>query len=120
MYFAYGIGGIVALFLLEFEGKTGGTDDKLWVVTGDLPSAYMVVESDESPRKVLERYCELMDDWVSALRRGGDFRNVYPVPAARTKEHADMLEQRLAFLRKEVIPEVPANFVTDSNGELVT
>jgi hypothetical protein len=39
-YFADGFGGTVALFLFEFEGKLGGTDDCLWVVAGDLPSAY--------------------------------------------------------------------------------
>jgi hypothetical protein len=38
MYLAFGVGYVIALFLFEFEGKIGGTDDTLWVVVGDLPS----------------------------------------------------------------------------------
>lgn len=105
MYLAYGIGGILALFLIEFEGKIGGTDDRLWVVVGDLPSVYMIVQSDDTVRNVLEGYCELMDDWIAAIRNNGSFENVYPVRAARTEEHADMLTSRLKFIRENILPD---------------
>jgi hypothetical protein len=118
-YFAWGIGHVIALFLFKFEDKIGETDDKLWVVVGDLPSAYMVVLPSQNAREVLENYCSLMDDWVSAVRNNGNFADVFPVMAARTEEHADMLESRLAFLRKEIIPEAPADLMTDANGEIV-
>ena len=116
VYFAYGIGKIVALFLFEFDGKIGGTDDKLWVVVGDLPSVYMVVEPNQSARGVLESYCWLMDDWVSAVR-DGDFEGVYPVTAARTEEHADMLERRLAMLRQDISPEAPSELINAPDDE---
>lgn len=67
MYLADGVGGVVALFLVEFEGKVGGTDDRLWVVVGDLPSAYMVVGGPVNAKEALEAYCELMDDWINAV-----------------------------------------------------
>lgn len=116
MYLADGIGGVVAIFLVEFDGKIGGTDDRLWVVAGDLPSAYMVVEPD-SPRAALEAYCLLMDDWVAAVRGNGDFKDVFPVTAARTEEHAGMLQRRLAFLRKEVVPLFSTDTVNPSDGQ---
>ncbi len=116
MYLADGIGGVVAVFLVEFDGKIGGTDDRLWVVVGDLPSAYMIVEPDDCAREALETYCLLMDDWVAAVRGDGDLENVYPVEAARTQEHADMLQSRLAFIRKEIIPEFSTDIVNSSNG----
>lgn len=117
MYLADGIGGVVAVFLVEFEGKIGGTDDRLWVVAGDLPSAYMIVEPDDCAREALETYCILMDDWVAAVRGDGDFGGVYPVEAARTEEHADMLASRLDFIRKEIIPEFSAEIVNPSAGQ---
>jgi hypothetical protein len=115
MYLADGIGGIIAIFLAEFAGKIGGTDDRLWVVVGDLPPAYMVVEPDDCAQEALERYCLLMDDWVAAVRGNGDFENVYPVRAARTEEHADMLQSRLGFIRKEIIPEFSTEIVNPSS-----
>jgi hypothetical protein len=115
MYLADGIGGIVALFLFEFDGKIGGTDDKLWVVVGDLPSAYMIVEPDDCAQEALERYCLLMDDWIAAVRNGDDFEKVYPVSAPRTAEYADMLQSRLDILREDAIPGAPTDPVNVSD-----
>lgn len=119
MYFVEGIGYVVAIFLFEFDRKIGGTDDKLWVIVGDLPTAYMVVEPDESPQEVLAGYCLLMDEWVAAVRAGGGFAEVFPVEAARTEEHANMLDSRLKTLREEVIPMFSADRVTDANGRII-
>jgi hypothetical protein len=118
-YFAHGIGGIIAVFLFEFERKIDGTDDKVWVIAGDLPSFYEPVDPDDSVQRVLEHYCVLMDDWAAAVRTGGDFEDVFPIAAERTEKHADLLERRLAFLRKEVIPNAPTDLVTNSDGELI-
>lgn len=111
MYLADGIGGIIAIFLVEFAGKIDGTDDKLWVVVGDLPPAYMVVDSDDCAKEALEAYCRLMDDWITAVRAKGSFEDVYPVSAPRTGEYADMLQTRLDFLRKEIIPKASTTIV---------
>ena len=117
MYLADGIGGIIAIFLVEFDGKIDGTDDRLWVVVGDLPPAYMVVESDDCAREALERYCLLMDDWVNAVRGNGDFGSAYPVSAPRTEEYADMLQSRLDTLRESIIPEFSTEIVNPSESE---
>jgi hypothetical protein len=108
MYLAYGVGGIVALFFVEFPYKIKGTDDQLWIVDGDLPSAYLVVETDDSPADALERYCGLMDEWAAAVRVGGGLNTVYPVEAEPTLENAESLEGRVAFLRAEIIPGIPS------------
>src|SRR5688572_15136850 len=63
-YLAYGVGGVAAIFLFQFAEKIGGTDQELWVVVGDLPSAYLVVIPEDSPKSALGRYCELMDEWA--------------------------------------------------------
>ena len=102
-YLAYGVGGVVGLFLMEFRHKIQGTDERLWVVVGDIPSAYLVVEVNDSPNEALERYCTMMDDWVRAVKTSHSLKEVYPVDAAPTLENAEILEERIEFLRKEVI-----------------
>lgn len=104
MYLAHGVGGVLAVFFVEFPRKIKGTDDKLWIVVGDLPSAYLVVEPDDSGADALERYCGLMEDWIAAVRDGADLNNVYPVTAEPTRENADSLERRVAFLLAEISP----------------
>ena len=104
MYLAHGVGGIIALFLAQLSQRIAGMDDRLWIVVGDLPSAYMVVEPDDSPPDALERYCGLMEDWIAAVRDKRDLGEVYPVAAKPTAENADLLESRVGFLLAEIIP----------------
>jgi hypothetical protein len=102
-YLGDGVGGIVAIFLFVFSRKIKSSDTQLWVVVGDVPSAYLVVESGDSPIDALNTYCGLMDDWIANVRANGDGSEVFPVTAARTKSNADSLETRLKFIREELI-----------------
>lgn len=103
-YLASGVGGIVAIFLFEFTSKIQDTDDRLWVIVGDLPSAYLVVEPVDSPQRALERYCELMEDWIAGIRDLTPLGKAFPVAAEPTPENAELLERRIAFLLAEIIP----------------
>jgi len=106
IYFGFGIGKIVAVFLFKFKGKIKDSDDEfLWVVVGDLPSAYLVIDNAPSPKEALEGYCELMEDWVNAVRNGTSLKDVYPVAASPTEEHARMLSSRINSLRRDIIPQ---------------
>ena len=90
-----GIGGVVAVFQAILERKIDESDDRLWVVVGDLPPAYLVVNSDdESAATVLETYCGLMEDWVDAVKTpGASFDSVFPVEAERTLGNALQLSR---------------------------
>lgn len=103
-HLASGVGGLAAVFLFEFKTRIKGTDDKLWVIVGDLPSAYMVVEPNEGPADALEKYCELMEDWIQAVRVSAKLDDVFPVAAEPSLENAVILEKRIAFLLAEIIP----------------
>jgi hypothetical protein len=104
-YLAHGVGGVVALFLVDFTAAIADSpDDSLWIVVGDLPSAYFVSESADTPRAALECYCSIMDDWVAAVINDGDMDEVYPVEAEPTEENARELQSRVDFLRTEIIP----------------
>ncbi len=110
-YFGFGVGGIVAAFLFRFSEKIEG-DEFLWVVVGDLPPAYFVVDCAPNPKEALEAYCELMEDWVNAVKNGTSLDDVYPVAVEPTAEHARMLSSRIDSLRKDIIPEYGKSHVT--------
>ena len=104
---AFGVGGIHALYLVQFEhgiAGTGNGDTESWVVVGDGPS--MVFETDDArtPARALELYCCIADDWADKVLAGDDLSDSYPIPVAATAEHAKMLKGRVEFIRKKLIP----------------
>ena len=103
-YFGDGVGKIVAVFLFRIDSPED-VDEWLWVVTGDIPSVYMVTDDAATPALALEGYCELMEDWAAAVRGedGLTLDDVYPVEAPATKANADDLDGRIAFIRKNIL-----------------
>ena len=103
----YGVGGVIGIFLFEFDSCIEGADDKLWVFVGDIPSAYLVVDGDDDPQQAAERYCELMEDWCEAVEQKSDLSEVYPVNAPATSENSELLRKRINFIRSEMMPRIP-------------
>ena len=102
--YADGVPGIVCIFCAIFENTIKGcSDDQLWIVVGDLPSAYLVAEAGDNAREVLSVYCELMEDWVAAVRAKHSLADVFPVRAEANEELAEVLHGRISFLRQEII-----------------
>jgi hypothetical protein len=101
-YFGVGFGGVVAVFLVRIV-PTGNNDEWLWVITGDLPSAYLVTDEAPTPAAALSVYCGLMEDWISSVRTGSPLDDVFPVNIPPTSHDADGLATRIEILRKEII-----------------
>ena len=95
--------GVVAVFLAEIVPAEGGVDDRLWVVIGDVPPAYLVLEDLPTSTDALSAYVDHMADWVDAVRSGQSVDDLIPVNVEPTEEWADNLAPRLAFLREKVI-----------------
>lgn len=106
--FGFGIGKVFALFLFRFAKPVSEVDDCLWVVVGDLPSAYFVIDDAPSPRSAAEVYCRIMQDWINAVVSEAPLDDVFPVKADATVEMAQMLDSRLRFIREKIIPLVPS------------
>ena len=104
-YLGYGVGGVMAAFLFNLNRKVAGTDDWLWAVVGDLPSAYFVTDEATTAAAALEAYCGLMDDWCSAVEENRPLNDVFLVRAAPTLEHARMLRSRLKYIRDVLVPQ---------------
>lgn len=103
-YFGAGVGGVFALFLFKFDRSINADDDRLWVVEGDLPSAYFVTDHAHDPASALATYCQLMDDWAGAILNGRPLDTVFPIAVSPTVEHANMLKSRTTFIRDSIIP----------------
>ena len=101
-YFGDGVGGVVAVFLFRIE-PLSDADEWVWVVNGDLPDAYFVIDRSPTASDALETYCELMSEWVEAVRSGSSLKNVFPVDAPATKEAAKSLENIIEFIRSEIL-----------------
>ena len=111
VYFGDGYGGIVAVFFFQIEPSRPEVDEWLWVVVGDLPSAYLVTDNCKTPSQTLERYIDVMSEWVELAREGRSSEDVIPVNAPATPESAKMLEGRLTVLREKIVPAFRLNEV---------
>jgi hypothetical protein len=104
-YFGGGIGGIVAVFLHKISPTQPDVDEYLWVVVGDVPSAYFVVDDLKSPREVLESFIWHRLQWVRSARRGKEPADtVMPVPVPATPQNASELHTRLKTIKREFLP----------------
>lgn len=100
---------VVGVFLFRIK-HDGSADDWLWVVTGDLPPAYIAV-SAETPNGAcaLDGYIGEMEHWVDAVRAGQTqgLDDIIPVNAPPTPENADHLAKCLKFLDEKILCDYP-------------
>jgi hypothetical protein len=108
-YLAYGVGGVVAIFLLQITPRSEDVDTFLWVIVGDLPPAYVVVDDNPTAADALDGYCSEMETWVEAVESGECVEELIPVNAAPTRENAAQLGGRLKFLRSKILPLIKAH-----------
>jgi hypothetical protein len=97
------VGGIIAVVLFQIEPASADVDEWIWVVVGDLPSAY-IAPASPSPHDALEDYIGQMLKWVDAVRDGRPVTDLIPVNTPPTREWADALDQRMQYLREEILP----------------
>ena len=100
-----GIGGVIAVFLVRFQQPIE-SDEYLWVVEGDVPSAYLVTDDAEDAASALAIYRELMEEWAEAVENGESLDDMFPVGVPPDKKHADMLRSRLDFINTKILPDL--------------
>jgi hypothetical protein len=105
-YFGDGVGGVVAVFLFRVLPSRPGIDEWLWIVVGDLPSAYFVTDDLKSPYEVLEAYITHRGRWVRFAMEGtAPPDDVMPIhEVAPTPKSGKDLQTRLNTLREHVLP----------------
>lgn len=107
LYLAWGVGKVIAIFLVKFKRPIPKQpDDEAWVIVGDIPSMYLEVDPELLPNleTILECYSDFMEDWADTVLSGGDRSRCYPVEAAPTRENAELLKARVEFIREALMP----------------
>lgn len=112
-YYGLGVGGIVGVFLFHIVPSQAEIDEWLWVVVGDLPPAYLVLDDAKTPVAALQAYVSEMNEWVELAKLGQTSDEVIPVNVPATPEFAAQLEGRLRMLEAVVIPK----FMPTSDGD---
>ncbi len=108
-YFGHGVGGVVALFLFRITIRGFEAPEWVWVIIGDLPSAYLEFEGFETPRAALLRYIEGLEEWLAASPEERASGELIPIKVPPGPEFAEMLSARAATLRSLVLPHVRDN-----------
>ena len=98
----HGIYEMLGVFLFEIDPINDSVDDFIWVIVGDLPSVYLD-KSVTTGKEAIETYCELMQEWVDNVKNGKSLEECYPVEVEPTIENADLLNTRIAFLKRELL-----------------
>lgn len=106
-FFGGGVGGIIAVFLFNIRPARSDVGPWIWIIVGDIPSAYLPLEDARSPAEVFKTYLTGMSRWVELAREGRNGTaadGVPPINVPATPEWAEKLDQRLNSLRLIVQP----------------
>ena len=95
-------GYILGVFLFKIKSNIPEVDDYVWVIVGDIPPAYIDIESASNSKEVIMCYIDIMSDWVNHVKEGKPVDECYPVEVPETKEYALMLESRLSLISEEL------------------
>jgi hypothetical protein len=103
-YFGAGVGKVLAVFLFNIVPSRANVDEWVWVVVGDIPPAYLVIDECKSPSSVLVAYIREMRRWIQLALQGRTSSEVIPVNVPPTAEWAGKLKKRMDFLQENILP----------------
>jgi hypothetical protein len=103
-YLGYGVEGIVYIFLFEISPGRSDVPQWIWVIVGDVPSAFIPGDKSKTPYEALDEYIDAMEEWVEAARQGKSVAKLIPVNVPANLTNAEMLDGRLKFLDEKVLP----------------
>ncbi|MCU0379375.1 MAG: DUF4826 family protein [Bacteroidales bacterium] len=97
-----GLADKVAVFFFKID-PVKGADDYVWIIVGDIPPAYVDIESATNGACAIQVYADIMEDWIKAAREGGNMEEVFPVNIAANEKYANMLASRIQFIRERIL-----------------
>ena len=109
----FAIRGVLGVFRCSLIPSHPDADVMVWVVVGDLPSAYLAHEPGDSWQDALHGYVEEMAPWVEAVQAGRAVDGLIPVDVPATPPHAELLASRLAFIRTRLLDVDPRSVASD-------
>jgi hypothetical protein len=101
--YGFGIIGIILAFLCEIVPDNKNVDKLLWIIVGDIPYAYLVTDNTKNGKDAVSIYCDLMDEWVEAVKTNKTIDELIPVNVPPTVEWANNLGTRIRFIRDNIL-----------------
>jgi len=102
-WFGLGVGRVVAVFLFKIIPRPAEVDEWIWVIVGNLPPAYIVIDDAPNPACALNAYMIEMKSWIAAIKSGSSVADLIPVNAPPTIDNTNDLEGRLGFIKREIL-----------------
>jgi hypothetical protein len=102
-FFDRGWGYTLAVFYFLIEPNKSDVPNSVWVITGDLPPAYIDVSDNPNGACAIHGYVIEMQEWVDAVLNGDSVDGLIPVNVPPERKYAKMLQERLKFIRKNIL-----------------
>lgn len=103
LLYGVGVGGVIAVFLGELSIKALDRE-WLWIVAGDLPTAYFAAELADTPCLALRHYCAGVEAWAAAVRTKALDAQAMALRAEASLEIAVELSAKVLTVRRIVLP----------------
>jgi uncharacterized protein YlaN (UPF0358 family) len=106
-YFGGGVGGIFGVFFFHIQPSRRGVSPWIWIMAGDIPSAYLPLDDCSSAAEAFDMYICGMSKWVEFAREGKAGtaeQGVPPVNVPATPEWAEILDKKLQGLDTMIRP----------------
>ncbi len=100
-----GLGYILSVFYFRFEPISEDIPNHVWVIVGDIPPAYIVVDDNPNGACALSSYVSEMEIWVNHALNCESIADDIPVNAPPTKRNAEALRGRLEIIKKDILSE---------------
>src|SRR5690242_17053339 len=69
-FFGGGVGEVFAVFLFNIRPARPEVGAWIWIVVGDIPSAYLPIRDAKNPAEVFKTYLSGMGKWIELAREG--------------------------------------------------
>ena len=102
-YLAKSIEGIMCVYFFEIEPSQKNIDNYLWVIVGDIPPAYLVIDNSPDANSAINTYVNEMRIWIKAVKNNESLENIIPLNVPPEEKYADMLETRMVFIEKKIL-----------------
>lgn len=99
-----GFGGIIALLHFQVTIRNVPDDEWVWIIIGDVPSAYLEAELFVTPHAALQRYLDGLDEWIAAAEAGKPLQDLIPIEVTPSPDLIAQLRPRIKTLREEILP----------------
>ncbi|MDD4968141.1 MAG: DUF4826 family protein [Paludibacter sp.] len=100
-------GYMLCIFYFEIDSvPQSGADKFVWIIVGDLPSAYIDIESAHNELEAFEVYVFLMEEWITNVEQGKSVDDCFPINVKPSKKHANMLSNRVKIIKSDFITEL--------------